>query len=152
VDPSERYAQVIVPGRHEYGEEPSQSLVERMRDRVVPGVPWPPGVRALVGGGPAQGVDFLDRAYSSFPWLVLGVLGLTYILLLRTFRSLLLPLKAVVLNLLSISASYGMLVVFFRWGFGHDAFGLYQYPQVEVLRGEPCQPRLDLGPGRIAAG
>jgi RND superfamily putative drug exporter len=131
VDPSGRYAQVIVVGRHEYGDEPSQSLVSRMRHRIVPSVHWPAGVRALVGGGPAQGVDFLDRAYSSFPWLVLVVLALTYLLLLRAFRSILLPLKAVVLNLLSISASYGMLVVFFRWGFGKSAFGLYQYPQVE---------------------
>jgi uncharacterized membrane protein YdfJ with MMPL/SSD domain len=46
---------------------------------------------------------------------VLAVLALTYPLLLRAFRSLLLPLKAVLLNLLSVSASYGMLVVFFRW-------------------------------------
>src|SRR5207253_7945754 len=82
-------------------------------------------------GAPPQGVDFLDRAYSSFPWLVLIVLALTYLLLLRAFRSIVLPLKAVILNLLSISASYGMLVVFFRWGFGSDALGLYQYPQVE---------------------
>ena len=131
VDPSRRYAQVIVAGRHEYGDEASQRFVSRMRDRIVPSIRWPEGVRALVGGGPAQGVDFLDRAYSSFPWLVLIVLALTYLLLLRAFRSILLPLKAVVLNLLSISASYGMLVVFFRWGFGSSAFGLYQYPQVE---------------------
>ena len=56
---------------------------------------------------------------------------LTYVLLLRAFRSLILPLKAVVLNLLSVGAAYGMLVVFFRWGFGSSAFGLYQYSQVE---------------------
>jgi RND superfamily putative drug exporter len=88
-------------------------------------------VRVLAGGGPPQGVDFLDRAYSTFPWLIAAVLVLTYLLLLRAFRSLLLPLKAVVLNLLSISASYGMLVVFFRWGFGRDSLGLYQASQIE---------------------
>jgi RND superfamily putative drug exporter len=131
VDPSGRYAQVIVVGRHEYGEEPSQSLARRLRRSVVPSVAWPSGTRAIVGGAPAQGVDFLDRAYSSFPLLVLAVLALTYLLLLRAFRSLLLPLKAVLLNLLSISAAYGMLVVFFRWGIGQDAIGLYQYPQIE---------------------
>src|SRR5262249_42152517 len=73
----------------------------------------------------------LDRAYSTFPWLILAVLVLTYLLLLRAFRSLLLPLKAVLLNLLSIGAAYGMLVVFFRWGFGSDVFGLYQVAQIE---------------------
>jgi RND superfamily putative drug exporter len=63
--------------------------------------------------------------------LVLVVLVLTYLLLLRAFRSLLLPLKAVILNLLSISASYGMLVVFFKWGVGGDVLGLYRFPQIE---------------------
>src|SRR5207247_11155819 len=106
-----------------------QSFVHRLRGRILPSVAWPDGVKALAGGAPSQGVDFLDRAYSAFPWLVLAVLALTYLLLLRAFRSLLLPLKAVLLNLLSISASYGMLVVFFLRGVGHDPFGLYQYPQ-----------------------
>jgi len=131
LDASRRYAQVLVVGRHEYGDEPSQAFARRLRGSIVPSVAWPAGTRALVGGAPAQGVDFLNRAYATFPLLVLAVLALTYLLLLRAFRSLLLPLKAVLLNLLSISASYGMLVVFFRWGIGQDAIGLYQYPQVE---------------------
>jgi RND superfamily putative drug exporter len=131
VDPSRRYAQVIVAGRHEYGDEASQAFVHRLRRTIVPSVGWPAGVSALVGGAPAQGVDFLDRTYSTFPFLVLAVLVLTYVLLLRAFRSLLLPLKAVILNLLSISAAYGMLVVAFRWGVGSDLIGLYQYPQIE---------------------
>jgi putative drug exporter of the RND superfamily len=59
------------------------------------------------------------------------VLVLTYLLLMRAFRSVLLPLKAVLLNLLSVGASYGMLVVFFKWGLGKDVAGLYQFPQVE---------------------
>src|SRR5438876_10392375 len=101
-------------------------FVHRLRDRIIPDAAFPSGIRVLAGGGPAQGVDFLSRAYSYFPWLVLGVLVLTYVLLLRAFRSLILPLKAVVLNLLSVGAAYGMLVVFFRWGLGSSAFGLYQ--------------------------
>src|SRR5205807_6901163 len=83
------------------------------------------------GGGGAQGVDFLHRSYAAFPWLVLAVLGITYLLLMRAFRSLLLPLKAVLLNLLSVASSYGMLVVFFRWGVGRDLAGLYQFGQIE---------------------
>jgi RND superfamily putative drug exporter len=76
-------------------------------------------------------VDFLDQAYSAFPWLVLAVLVLTYLLLLRAFRSWVLPLKAVLLNLLSVGAAYGMLVIVFRWGVGHDTLGLYRFPQIE---------------------
>jgi RND superfamily putative drug exporter len=131
VDSSGRYAQVLVAGRHEYGEGPSQLFVHRLRDDILPAVRWPAEVRALAGGGPPQGVDFLHEAYSAFPWLVLAVLALTYLLLLRAFRSLLLPLKAVVLNLLSVAASYGLLVVVFKWGVGGDVLGLYEFPQIE---------------------
>ena len=131
VDPSGRFAQVLVAGRHEYGEEESQRFVRRLRGRLIPSTPFPRGVNVLAGGAPAQGVDFLDRAYAAFPWLVAAVLVLTYLLLMRAFRSLLLPLKAVVLNLLSVAASYGMLVVVFEWGVGKDLLGLYQFDQVE---------------------
>jgi RND superfamily putative drug exporter len=131
VDSSGRYAQVLVAGRHEYGEAPTQSFVHRLRDDILPSVHWPEGTRVLAGGGPPQGVDFLTRAYGAFPWLVLAVLGLTYLLLLRAFRSLVLPLKAVLLNLLSVAASYGLLVAVFKWGVGNDLLGLYQFSQVE---------------------
>jgi putative drug exporter of the RND superfamily len=131
VDRTGRYEQVIVAGKHEYGDEPSQDFVHRLRDGIIPSASFPPGARVLAGGGPPQGVDFLTQSYSYFPWLVVAVLVLTYLVLMRAFRSMLLPLKAVVLNLLSVAASYGMLVVFFKWGVGQSLFGLYQFPQVE---------------------
>ena len=131
VDPTHRYAQVIVAGKHEYGQEPSQHFVKRLRNEIVPSVGWPQGVVARAGGGPPQGVDFLHRSYSVFPWLVVGVLVLTYFLLLRAFRSVILPLKAVILNLLSVAAAYGLLVAIFRWGAGADIAGLYQFSQIE---------------------
>jgi RND superfamily putative drug exporter len=131
VDRSGRYAELIVAGRHEYGDEASQRFVHRLRDSLIPSVRLPGGVSALAGGGPPQGVDFLTQAYRYFPWLVGAVLVLTYLLLMRAFRSMLLPLKAVVLNLLSVAAAYGMLVLVFRWGLGSDALGLYQASQVE---------------------
>jgi RND superfamily putative drug exporter len=131
VDPSGRYEQIVVAGHHEYGTEPAQSFVTRLRNDLIPAARFPGGTRVLAGGGPPQGVDFLHRAYEYFPWLVIAVLLLTYLLLMRAFRSVLLPLKAVILNLLSVAASYGMLVVMFKWGFGKDVFGLYQFGQVE---------------------
>jgi uncharacterized membrane protein YdfJ with MMPL/SSD domain len=130
-DPSHRYEELVVIGRHEYGQQPAQRFVERLRTTIVTSSRFPSGARVLVGGGAAQGVDFLRRSYHAFPWLVLALLTLTYPLLLRAFRSLLLPLKALLLNLLSVSASYGMLVVFFRWGLGARALGLYRFDQIE---------------------
>ena len=113
VDPSGRYARVTVAARHEYGARETRGLVRRVRDDHLPHARLPEGARAYAGGAPAQGVDFLDRSYSAFPWLVLGVLALTYVVLLRAFRSLLLPLKAVLLNLLSVGAVYGILALAF---------------------------------------
>jgi uncharacterized membrane protein YdfJ with MMPL/SSD domain len=131
VDRTARYAQVIVATRHEYGSQAAQSFVHRLRDHLIPAAGFPAGVQVEAGGAPPQGVDFLHTAYGAFPWLVLAVLALTYLLLMRAFRSLLLPLKAVVLNLLSVGASYGALVVIFRFGLGKNVLGLYQFPQVE---------------------
>jgi putative drug exporter of the RND superfamily len=131
VDPTGRYARVIVAGRHEYGEPASQAFARRLRNEIVPAAGFPAGVRVYPGGIPPQGVDFLTRSYAVFPWLVLGVLALTFAGLSWAFRSLLLPLKAVVLNLLTVTAVYGLLVVIFRWGVGSGLLGLHQSDQVE---------------------
>jgi putative drug exporter of the RND superfamily len=131
IDPTRRFEELVVIGRHEYGQPPALDFVRRVRTSTVPRARFPGSTRVLVGGGAAQGLDFIQRSYGAFPWLVLAVLALTYPLLLRAFRSLLLPLKAILLNLLSVSASYGMLVVFFRWRLGARVFHLYSFPQIE---------------------
>jgi uncharacterized membrane protein YdfJ with MMPL/SSD domain len=131
VDGTGRYRRVFVVGRHEYGAPAMRALVRRLRSRVVPAARFPAAVRVYVGGAPAQGVDFLARVYGLFPWVVLAVLALTYVVLLRAFRSLLLPLKAVALNVLTVLASYGLLVVIFRLGVGADLLGLYRVERVE---------------------
>ncbi len=131
LDRTGRYAQVIVATRHEYGSEEAQSFVHRLRGSLIPQAAFPAGADVRAGGSPPQGVDFLHVAYGVFPWLVLAVLVLTYLLLMRAFRSLVLPLKAVILNLLSVAAAYGALVVVFRFGVGKDVLGLYQFPQIE---------------------
>ncbi len=131
VDSSGRYARVIVAARHEFGSADAQRLVRRARSRLVPRANFPATARVYVGGPPAQGVDFLSRSYDAFVWLVPCVLLLTYLLLVRAFRSLLLPLKAVILNSLAVAAAYGLLVVSFQWGVGADALGLYRTDQIE---------------------
>ncbi|MEO8289553.1 MAG: MMPL family transporter [Gaiellaceae bacterium] len=130
VDPTGRYFHLEVVGKSEYGASPALDFVHRLRDDIVPSAGFPQGVDVYAGGGPPSGVDFLDLTYGAFPYLVLGVLLLTYILLLRAFRSVLLPLKAIILNLLSIGAAYGLLVVFFKWGVA-DWFGLISFDQIE---------------------
>ncbi|HZO34353.1 MAG TPA: MMPL family transporter [Gaiellaceae bacterium] len=131
VDHSGRYARIIATGRHEYGDPAARSAVDRLRGKLIPDAHFPPGTRVDVGGGPAQGVDYLSRSYALFPWLVAAVLVLTYLILLRGFRSLLLPLKAVLLNLLSVASVYGLLVIIFIWGVGADLLGLYRVHAVE---------------------
>jgi RND superfamily putative drug exporter len=131
VDDTSRFGRVLVVGRHEYGAPASRALVKRIRDRYVPQAGFPSGTNVYVGGGPAQGVDYLARSYAWFPWLVAAALLLTYLVLLRAFRSVLLPLKAVILNVLSVAAVYGLLVVIFRWGAGSDLLGLIRVDQIE---------------------
>jgi uncharacterized membrane protein YdfJ with MMPL/SSD domain len=130
VDADGRVIQIRAAGRADSGEPSSIDLVKRIRDRYVPAAHFPRSADVLLSGAPAFGVDFLDRAYSAFPWLVLAVLVVSYLLLLRAFRSVVLPAKAVVMNLLSVSATYGVLVLAFQHGWG-EPFGLQQSPQIE---------------------
>jgi RND superfamily putative drug exporter len=121
---------VQVIGESEYGRPGALDFVDRLRGDIVPAAGFPEGIDVFAGGGPPSGVDFLDLTYDAFPWLVAGVLLLTYVLLLRAFRSLLIPLKAILLNLLSIAAAYGLLTVFFKWG-AAGWFGLIAFDQIE---------------------
>jgi uncharacterized membrane protein YdfJ with MMPL/SSD domain len=130
VDPTGRYLHMQVTGAHEYGSPQAMDFVRRFRDQIVPAAGFPGSASVYAGGGPGSSVDVIDTSYGAFPWLVLVVLVLTYFLLLRAFRSLLLPLKAIILNLLSIGAAYGLLVIVFKWG-GGEALGLQSFDQIE---------------------
>ena len=82
-----------------------------------------PGVR--VGGGPAANQDFIDAVYGSFPLMIALIAITTFILLARAFRSLLLPAKAIVLNVLSVAAAWGVVTLIWQHGFGSEAlFGI----------------------------
>ena len=73
-----------------------------------------------IGGEAAQGGDFLEAVYGNFPLMVALISILTFILLARAFRSLVLPLKAVLLNLLSVAAAWGLIVLVYQKGFGSE--------------------------------
>lgn len=83
-----------------------------------------PGAVGVAGIGAAQ-IDFLNAVYGNFPFMLLLIAFVTYVLLVRAFRSLLLPLKAVLLNLLSLAATLGLMVLFWQEGYGSEAiFGI----------------------------
>ncbi|HEU5199030.1 MAG TPA: MMPL family transporter, partial [Ktedonobacterales bacterium] len=81
------------------------------------------GLTVLVGGFQAVTLDFDRFLYNRFPITILFILIATYILLLIMFRSVLLPLKAVLMNILSISVAYGVLVYVFQWGHMESLLG-----------------------------
>ncbi|CAN5578078.1 MMPL family transporter [soil metagenome] len=98
----------------------TNDLVNRLRDKVIPAS----GVDALVGGQTAAGMDFATYLAGRLPLLIGAVLILSFLLLMAVFRSLLVPLKAVVMNLLSIGAAYGVIVAIFQWGWAKDLIGV----------------------------
>jgi putative drug exporter of the RND superfamily len=78
-----------------------------------------------VGGQPAANDDFIDAVYGSFPLMIALITVTTFILLARAFRSLLLPAKAILLNVLSVAAAWGVLVLVWQHGYGSEAiFGI----------------------------
>ena len=82
------------------------------------------GTDATVSGTAAVDRDLVHAIYGNFPYLLAFVLALTYILLARAFRSLVLPLKAVILNLVSLAATFGIVVLVFQLGHGSGAWGI----------------------------
>ncbi len=99
-------------------DEATTDLVNRLRDDVLPAATAGSGLDVAVAGGVAIGVDFTDYLAERLPYFFAAVLGLSFLLLMVVFRSLLVPLKAVVMNLLSIGAAYGVVVAVFQWGWG----------------------------------
>ena len=78
------------------------------------------GADVRVGGQPASNADFIDAVYGSFPLMIALITISTFILLARAFRSLLLPAKAIVLNILSVAAAWGVLVLVWQHGYGSE--------------------------------
>ncbi|MGI8939729.1 MAG: MMPL family transporter [Iamia sp.] len=103
-------------------------LVDRLRDEVLPPAERATGVEVAVTGNVAVNVDFSDFLASRLPYFFAAVLALSFLLLMVVFRSLLVPLKAVVMNLLSIGAAYGVAVALFQWGWLSDITGVQPAP------------------------
>jgi RND superfamily putative drug exporter len=105
------------------------TLLHHLRDDVVPGaLASHPGVIAYVGGQTAFDIDFATVLGDRLPEFIIAVLVCSFVLLLAVFRSVVVPLKAVVMNLLSIGAAYGVIVAVFQWGWFGSVLGVTPAP------------------------
>lgn len=103
-------------------------LVHRLRDDVIPAA----NIDAKLGGWTAASIDFSDYLGERLFFLIGIVLLLSFVLLMMVFRSLLVPLKAVLMNLLSVGASYGVIVAVFQWGWLADVIGVGKPGPIEA--------------------
>ncbi len=102
----------------------TMETVERLRTEVFPAALQGSPATAHVGGQTATWGDLGGRVGDRLPWFIAAVVLLSFLLLTIVFRSVLVPLKAALMNLLSIGAAYGVLVMVFQWGWGKDLIGL----------------------------
>jgi RND superfamily putative drug exporter len=109
-------------------DESTTDLVYRLRDDVLPAATQGTGLDIAVSGGVAAAVDFSEYLTERLPLFIGVVLGLSFLLLMLVFRSLLVPLKAVVMNLLSIGAAYGVVTAIFQWGWLGDVINIDSAP------------------------
>ena len=94
-----------------------QTIIDHTNDALA-------GTGATLGGVPAVDRDFVHAVYGNFPYVLAFVLVLTLILLARAFRSIVLPIKAALLNLLSLAAAFGIVVFIFQWGHGSSLWNI----------------------------
>ncbi len=106
----------------------TSQLVQRLRGKVVPPLSARTGMKVYVGGVTAGAVDFATTLSHKLPLFIGVVVVLSALLLLIVFRSLVIPVQAAVMNLLSIGASLGVIVAIFQWGWLRAIFGMQQGP------------------------
>jgi RND superfamily putative drug exporter len=120
---------VAMPG--DFSSADSKAALQRLRNEYIPnafdGVP----AEVVVGGPTAETVDSVQTQKDYLPLVFTFVLGFSFLLLLVVFRSIVVPLKAVLLNLLSVGASYGILVLVFQKGIGAELLGFREAPVIE---------------------
>ena len=113
-------------------DERTTALVNHIRENVIPEAMAGSGVEVNVGGLTASIVDFATTTSDRLPVLIGVVLLLSFLLLVVVFRSVVVPIKAVVMNLLSIGAAYGVVVAIFQWGWGRSLIGVESVAPIEA--------------------
>jgi RND superfamily putative drug exporter len=114
---------INVPLAGNIDDDASEDAVRLLREQIVPEAFAGIHADTYVAGDTAEGIDFRDRMFSSAYYVFAFVLGLSFLLLLVMFRSIVIPIKALALNLLSVGAVYGILVMVFQWGWGISILG-----------------------------
>ncbi len=106
--------------------EHARDAVQRLRDDYVPAAFDGAGVKVYVGGDSADSIDYVSTMNRYLPIVIAFVLSLSFVLLLVVFRSVVLPVKAIVMNMLSVGAAYGLLTLVFQHGVGAGLLGFHQ--------------------------
>jgi RND superfamily putative drug exporter len=109
------------------------ALVDRLRSKVLPAATHGHHVEAMVTGSPAYQVDIDHGLPREMLLFVSAVIGLSFLVLMVVFRSVLVPLKAAALNVISIAAAYGVIVAVFQWGWGAGLIGLKETVPINPL-------------------
>jgi len=122
--------QVVAKGSPQ--DESTTQLVHRLRHDVIPNATRGTDLKMYVGSQTAIGVDLADTLGQRLPYMFLAILVMSFLLLMLVFRSLLVPLKAVIMNLLSIGASYGVIVAIFQWGWVKSLVGIGKEGPIEA--------------------
>ncbi len=102
----------------------TEATIRRLRDDVIDGATAGTGLAAYVGGATATFIDLGDKTGERTPLFFAIVVGLSFLLLAAVFRSVVIALKAALMNLLSIGAAYGVIVAVFQWGWGASLLGV----------------------------
>jgi uncharacterized membrane protein YdfJ with MMPL/SSD domain len=121
-----------VPLTTEGSSEEASAAVDRVRDEYVPQAFGDASDRVLVGGAPAEDRDYFALIGNWLPIVIAFVLALTFVLLTLAFRSIVISLTAIAVNLLSVGAAYGLLVLVFQEGLGADLFGFGEVDRIEA--------------------
>lgn len=124
-DPQNPTAAIIqVYGKFAPQDIKTDQLIERLREDVIAPVAERTGIIIHSGGPAAIGLDLTDKLTERLPLFFGGVILLSFLLLMAAFRSILVPLKAALMNVLAIGAAFGVLVAVFQWGWGADLIGV----------------------------
>jgi len=110
----------------------AQDAIRRLRNEYIPAAFAGVDAEVLVTGTTAGHEDLFSVIRTYTPWVFAFVLGLSFVLLLVVFRSLVVPVKALIMNLLSVGAAYGLLVLVFQHGVGNEIFGFQRTETIQV--------------------
>jgi uncharacterized membrane protein YdfJ with MMPL/SSD domain len=130
--PGGTVAMLVVPVRGDPARDTAVSAVRGLRSTVVPAAFAATDAEVLVGGTTSEDIDYFDSVIGPAPWVIAFVLLLTFVFLTVVFRSIVVAGTAVVLNLLSVGAAYGLLVLVFEHGFGSGLFGFNHVDTIEA--------------------